>query len=96
MRDCLPPWHKPNLGAQIPWPSLSVEDSLDQIEDLSSVSSVDLDITPIPLVISGLSVQFSTNGGVTPARQLTRYCLKVLPPRLHQRLIDRLLSGLQR
>jgi hypothetical protein len=40
--------------------------SLDQIEDLSSVSSVDLDITPIPLVISGLSVQFFTNGGVTP------------------------------
>ena len=25
MRDCPPPWHKPNLGAQIPWPSLSVE-----------------------------------------------------------------------
>ena len=35
--------------------------SLDQIEDLFSVSSVDLDITPIPLVISGLSVQFFTN-----------------------------------
>jgi hypothetical protein len=25
MRDCPPPWHKPNLGAQIPWPRLSVE-----------------------------------------------------------------------
>jgi hypothetical protein len=33
------------------------------------VSSVDLDITPIPLVISGLSVQFLTNGGVTPYSQ---------------------------
>jgi K+-transporting ATPase KdpF subunit len=43
--------------------------SLDQIEDLSSVSPVDLDITPIPLVISGLSVQFFTNGGVTPERR---------------------------
>jgi hypothetical protein len=39
--------------------------SLDQIEDLSSVSPVDLDITRIPLAISGLSVHVFTNGGVT-------------------------------
>ena len=32
---------------------------------MSSVSPVDTDIAPIPLVISGLSVQFFTNGGVT-------------------------------
>jgi hypothetical protein len=24
MRDCPPPWHKSNLGAQIPWSRLSV------------------------------------------------------------------------
>jgi hypothetical protein len=30
------------------------------------VSPVDPDITPIPLVNSGLSVQFFTKGGVTP------------------------------
>jgi hypothetical protein len=41
--------------------------SLDRIEDLSSVSPIDPDITPIPLVNSGLSVQFSTKGGVTPS-----------------------------
>ena len=36
--------------------------------DLFNVSPVDPDITPIPLVNSGLSVQFFTKGGVTPLR----------------------------
>ena len=45
-------------------------DSLDQIEDLSSVSPVDPDLRPIPSVISGLSVQFFTNGGVAPTRRV--------------------------
>ncbi len=40
--------------------------SLDQIEDLSSVTPGDPEIKPIPLIISGRSVQFFTNGGVTP------------------------------
>jgi hypothetical protein len=44
-------------------------DSLDQIEDLSSVNPVGPDVRPIPLVISGLNVQFFTNGGVTPCVQ---------------------------
>jgi len=38
----------------------------ESIEDLSSVSPVDPDIRPIPVVISRLSVQFFTNGGATP------------------------------
>jgi hypothetical protein len=47
--------------------------ALDQIGGLSSVSPVDPDITPIPLVISGLSVQFFTNEGVTPVYTRTRW-----------------------
>ena len=43
-----------------------VRNSLDQIEDLSSVTPGDPEITPIPLLISRLSVQFFTNGGVAP------------------------------
>ena len=56
-----------NTAPELLWRGL--RGNLDQNENLSSVSPVDPDITPIPLVISGLSVQFFTNGGVTPARQ---------------------------
>jgi hypothetical protein len=45
---------------------MSFGNSLDQIEDLSSVTPGGQEITPIPLLISRLSVQFFTNGGVTP------------------------------
>ena len=55
---------KPETAPGLPWRGF--RDSLDQIEDLSGVNPVDPNIRPILLVISGLSVQFFTNGGVTP------------------------------
>jgi hypothetical protein len=55
-----------------------VRSNLDQIEDLSSVTPGDPEITPIPLLISGLSVQFFTKGGVTPEILVRIFSLRYL------------------